>query len=125
MEQVGLRMQHNNEIIALVEGKIGRVHGRFSQVVKRLLRNIDREKYAPSECCHYLLEFLAYHLYENGLNGKVTFLDLAPSPYLNPHSSDKYTIVLEPYGILFTFRNSRTIFRPLARKFVEYLCRYF
>lgn len=69
---------------------------------------------------------MAFFIYENELNGRVTFLDISPNPYLNTvYDQEKYTVVIEPYGILLVFQNGRTFYRQLARKFIDYLCKHF
>ena len=47
-EEILTRMQHNNEILKLVESKVGRYHPEFETRVRHFLRTLPREGYASS-----------------------------------------------------------------------------
>jgi hypothetical protein len=48
----------------MLERKVGGgLNPKFSAVLRRFVKNIDREKYSASESSHYLFEYLAYYLH--------------------------------------------------------------
>ena len=65
LEDVLLRMQHNNEIITMIHRKLGRANEKFEECVKMFLRSAERKKYTTCLCSHYIFEYLAMHIHES------------------------------------------------------------
>ena len=54
LDDVLLRMQHNNEIITIIHKKLGRANEKFEKCIKMFLKNADRKKYTTCLCSHYI-----------------------------------------------------------------------
>lgn len=72
----------------------------------------------------HILEYLAFYLHDIGLNGRIPFLDCSPGPYLMP-ATRKFTIVLEPLGVLYCVKQGKVRFRNYFRQFIDYIDKHF
>lgn len=81
--EVVLRLEHNNEIISIVQQRIcGRMSKDFQNNILTFLRNVDIESKPLLEYAHYIYEFLAFHLAKLNIIGQFSFVEMAPTPYL-------------------------------------------
>lgn len=119
------RVQHNDEILIILETKLGGCNHRFSVAARELLHEPQREQCSVWLLSRHLLEYLAYYLHDVGLNGRVRFLDCAPGPYLKQPTDNKYTVVVEPHGVLFLYQECQPVLRSFARQFFDYVARHF
>ena len=116
-EEILTRMQHNNEILKLVESKVGRYHPEFEVRVRHFLRTLPRGGYASSEIFYLLFEYLACYLHTHGLVNLLPRLDTAPSPFL-PEPSKRYTIIIDPVNVLIYQRRQKLFLRSYCSQFL-------
>ena len=113
IEEAVLRMGHNNQIIQILNGKLGRINLHFSTVLNQFMRNLGRNNHSASQFTHFLFEFVAFHINTHALTNILPFLDCAPNPYLSD-TLKPYTLVVEPYGVLFLMKNGKVRVRPFV-----------
>lgn len=65
----------------------------FQKIIVPFLKNVDLENKPLYEYSHYIYEFLAFHLALKGIIGKFSFLEMAPSPYLDPLPKQKTLVI--------------------------------
>jgi hypothetical protein len=94
-----LRIQHNNEIIAMMQRKLGRFNPKFESCIQLFFKTAERKKTSCVQCTYYIFEYLAMHIHESELTGISKTLQMAPIPYCPPPIKS-YTLILEPLGIL-------------------------
>lgn len=119
-EEILTRMQHNNEILMLVESKVGRYHPDFEVRVRHFLRTLPREGYASSEIFYLLFEYLACYVHMRNLTNILPGLDTAPRPFL-PEPTKRYTIVIDPVSVLCHQRKQKLFLRSYCSQFLEFI----
>lgn len=55
----------------------------FQHIIVTFLKNVDMETKLLLEYSHYIYEFLAFHLAKMNIVGQFSFVEMAPTPYLN------------------------------------------
>ena len=55
----------------------------FQNIITTFLRNVDMDNKPLLEYAHYIYEFLAFHLAKLNIVGQFSFVEMAPTPYLN------------------------------------------
>lgn len=70
-----LRIEHNNEVIGIVQQRIcGKMNKEFQQIIVNFLKNVDMDTKPLLEYAHYIYEFLAFHLARLNVIGQFSFV---------------------------------------------------
>lgn len=121
-QDILLRMQHNNEILAKIELQLSTTNTKFYSRIKHFVKGYHRERYTYGLAFIFLFEYLAFHLHDCGMAGISPFLDVAPTPYLPPTPVyKKHLVVIEPINVLVWERGSRFYIRPYTHEFLMFL----
>ena len=90
-------MEHNNEIISIVQGRLcNSMDKDFQKIIVAFLKNVDLNSKPFYEYSHYIYQFLAFELAKKNIIGQFSFLEMAPSPYIEA-MPEKKTLVVEPW----------------------------
>ena len=114
-----MRLEQNNEVMAIVQSKIcHKMDSQFQDTVNNLLKNVDLESKGLYEYATYLFEFLSFHLASIGVFGHFPALEMPPAPYIKMLEKKK-TLVIEPWGVLFARKGKNTYIRAHTELFLS------
>lgn len=110
-------MQHNNETIAILQNRLcNTINKEFQDTIHKFIKNVDIETKILFQYGHYIFQYLAYYLASIKVVGQFSFIQIAPSPYF--HLPKKRTLVIEPWEVLFAFKDNNTYLRAYSQQFL-------
>lgn len=117
------RMQHNNQILMMLQAKVGRNVPEFQIKIRHFLKKHQRSDYSCSQMLFFLFEYMACFLHMSNLARIMPKLDTAPPPFLPP-ANKKYTLVIDPENVLIFKKNSKVYLRSYTTQFLQFVEAY-
>lgn len=119
MGELVLRMEHNNEVLTILQTRVSSRMGKdFQLTVTGFLKPNDLDQHVSFvQYSHYIFEFLAFYLARTGIIGEFSPVEIAPYPYLS--LPKQRTLIVEPWGVLFAMRGESTYIRANSETFLR------
>ncbi len=119
MRELVLRMEHNNEVLTILQTRVSSRMGKdFQLTVTGFLKPNDLDQHVSFvQYSHYIFEFLAFYLARTGIIGEFSPVEIAPYPYLS--LPKQRTLIVEPGGVLFAMRGESTYIRANSETFLR------